>query len=122
MRASSRLSVFWPLSLPKSKPITSRVSYLEVSCSLFRRFNPNNLYCIGNVFYDTLICTAAHTAGIDRGLRKAILASIASDEALKAVESMVLNDPMIDGLIGTTRAVDIISGGVKAHVKDVPRS
>ena len=35
---------------------------------------------------------------------------------------MVLKDPMIDGLIGTTRAVDIVIGGAKAYVKDVPRS
>ena len=33
---------------------------------------------------------------------------------------MVLNDPLIDGLIGTTRAVDIISGGVKAYVEMCP--
>ena len=113
MHISSRTSGFWPLSLPRSKPIPSPASYPEVPFSLFWRYNPNNPHRIGDVLYDTLICTAVHTAGVDRRVRKTILASIGSDRALKAVESMILNVPLINALIGTTRAVDIISGGVK---------
>jgi Gly-Xaa carboxypeptidase len=66
------------------------------------------------VFYDTLLCTAVHSAEIDRDLKKAILASTKSDKALKAVESMIFKDPLISSLVGTTRAVDIVGGGVKA--------
>jgi len=66
------------------------------------------------VFYDTLICAAIHSAEINQDLRKAILASIESDEALEAVESAVFQDPLINALVSTTRAVDIISGGVKS--------
>jgi len=47
-------------------------------------------------------------------MRKSILASIESDEALKAVESMIFRDPLISALVTTTRAVDIIGGGVKS--------
>ena len=74
----------------------------------------NNPPRIGDVFYDTLICTAVHSVGVDPDMRKAILASIESDEALKAVESMIFQDPLTNTLVTTTRAVDIIGGGVIA--------
>lgn len=53
---------------------------------------------------------------MDRGLKNAILASTASDRALKVVESVIFNDPFTRSLVGTTRAVDIVGGGVKACV------
>lgn len=68
-----------------------------------------------NVFYDTLLCTAVHSAEIDSDMKKAILASIKSDKALKAVESIIFKTPLISALVGTTRAVDIVGGGVKAN-------
>ncbi|KAF9786338.1 carboxypeptidase S [Thelephora terrestris] len=72
-----------------------------------------------NMFYDTLLCTAVGSAEIDPDMRKAILASIISDEALRAVESIIFEVPLISSLVGTTRAVDIIGGGVKASVSEV---
>jgi Gly-Xaa carboxypeptidase len=54
-----------------------------------------------------------HSAEVNQDLKKAILASIKSDKALRVVESMVFKDPLITSLVGTTRAVDIIGGGVK---------
>lgn len=66
------------------------------------------------MFYDTLICSAVHSAGIDKDMRDAIFASIKSDKALKAVESAIFRDPLINALVTTTRAVDIVGGGVKA--------
>ncbi|KAF9786344.1 carboxypeptidase S [Thelephora terrestris] len=68
-----------------------------------------------NVFYDTLLCTAVRSAEIDPDMKKAILASIISDDALRAVESIIFKVPLISSLVGTTRAVDIIGGGVKAN-------
>ena len=47
-------------------------------------------------------------------MTEAILASIKSDKALRVVESMIFKDPLITSLVSTTRAVDIIGGGVKA--------
>ena len=74
----------------------------------------NSPSCIGNVFYDNLICTAVHSAEVDRRMRKTILASIKSDKALRAVQSMVSQDPSMSALVRTTRAVDIVGGGVKS--------
>ncbi|KAF9649050.1 carboxypeptidase S [Thelephora ganbajun] len=68
-----------------------------------------------NVYYDTLVCMATHSANVGKDLRQAILDSVTSDEALKVVESMVLRDPETRSLVGTTRAIDIIRGGVKAN-------
>jgi len=65
------------------------------------------------VFYDTLICTTVHSAEVDRRARKTILASIKSDKALRVVESMVSQDALMSALVRTTRAVDIVGGGVK---------
>ena len=75
-----------------------------------------DLSCLENVFYDTLLCSAVRSAEMDKGLRDAILASTVSDRALKAVESVIFNDPFTRSLVGTTRAVDIVGGGVKACV------
>jgi len=110
-----RTSDFWLLSLPRLKPTPSSPSCPEVYPipSLAQR-NLNNPPCIDNVFYDTLICTAAHSAEVDQDLRKAILASTKSDKALKTVESVIFRDPLINALVGTTRAVDVVGGGFKS--------
>ena len=92
-----------PLKLSRSTPFLVLTAHKS-----------DNPYCIGNVYYDTLICTAAHSAKIDRRMRKTILASIKSDKALRAVESMVSQDPSMDAFVRTTRAVDIVGGGVKS--------
>ena len=102
----------WLPSSQRSKPIPSPPSCPEVPRPSSYGA-PHNLPCIGNVFYDTLLCTAVHSSEIHRDTRKAILASIKSDEALKAVESMIFKDLMISSLVGTTRAVDLVGGGVK---------
>ncbi|KAF9646522.1 carboxypeptidase S, partial [Thelephora ganbajun] len=68
-----------------------------------------------NVFYNTLLCTAVHSTEVDRHMKKAILASTKSDKALRAVESVIFKDPLISSLVGTTRAVDLVGGGVKSN-------
>ena len=69
-----------------------------------------------NVYYDTLVCTAAHSSNVPKDLRKTILKSIESDRALSRVETLVLEDSNVRALIGTTTAVDITGGGVKVLV------
>jgi len=69
---------------------------------------------VDNVYYDTLVCIATHSANVEQGLRQAILDSVTSDEALEMVESMIFEDPETRSLVGTTRAIDIVGGGVKA--------
>lgn len=67
-----------------------------------------------NVYYDTLVCMATHSANVEKELRRAILDSATSGDALETVQSMIFKDPETRSLVGTTRAVDIIGGGVKA--------
>jgi len=67
-----------------------------------------------DVYYDTLVCMATHSANVKKELRQAILDSATSDKALEAVASMIFEDPETRSLVGTTRAIDIIRGGVKA--------
>lgn len=66
------------------------------------------------MYYDTLVCMATHSANVEEELRQAILDSATSDKALKFVESMIFRDSETRSLVGTTRAADIIGGGVKS--------
>ena len=66
------------------------------------------------MYYDTLLCVATHSVKVEDTLRQAILDSATSDEALKLVESVIFRDPATRSLVGTTRAIDIVGGGVKA--------
>jgi len=66
------------------------------------------------VYYDTLVCMATHSASVEKELRQAIFDSATSDEALETVGSMIFKDSEARSLVGTTRAIDIIGGGVKA--------
>ena len=66
------------------------------------------------VYYDTLVCMATHSTNVEKGLRQAILDSATSNKALKAVESTIFKDSETRSLVGTTRAIDIVGGGVKA--------
>ena len=101
------------IALIEANPIPLKLSRSTLFLVLTAR-KSDNLSCVGNVYYDTLICTAVHSAKVDRRMRKTILASIKSDKALKAVESMVSQDPSMDAFVRTTRAVDIVGGGVKS--------
>lgn len=79
-----------------------------------------NLTCIfqarGSVPYDTLLCAASYGETIPHDLKHAILKSRHSDKALRKVEELfVFSNILYSSLVGTTQAVDIISGGVKAN-------
>ncbi|KAJ3842030.1 carboxypeptidase S [Lentinula raphanica] len=66
--------------------------------------------------HDTLLCYASHGRDIPRSLKHAIFKSIRSDAALRKVDDMfVLKDRWYSSLVGTTQAVDMVSGGVKAN-------
>jgi len=97
----------------EANPIAPMLSRSTLFLVLTARHS-DNLSCIGNVFYETLICAAFHSAEIDQDVKETILASIDSDEALRAVQSMVSQDPLMSTLARTTRAVDIIGGGIKS--------
>ena len=48
-------------------------------------------------------------------LRKALLDADQSDKALHAAEKILFQDRMFRSLVGTTQAIDLISGGVKTN-------
>jgi hypothetical protein len=56
-----------------------------------------------DVYYDTLVCMATHSASVEKELRRAILDSETSDEALQAVEPVIFKDPETRSLEGTAR-------------------
>lgn len=60
-------------------------------------------------------CLGAHAHGLPKKLRKAIRRSAGSDRAFLRVEKLILADPAMRALVGTTQAIDLISGGVKSN-------
>ncbi|KAJ7034588.1 hypothetical protein C8F04DRAFT_1259825 [Mycena alexandri] len=60
-------------------------------------------------------CLAAHAPDMPGLLKRAILRARTNPVALKAVEAILLKDPTIRALVGTTQAVDVVSGGVKSN-------
>ncbi|KAJ3847607.1 hypothetical protein EV368DRAFT_50867 [Lentinula lateritia] len=70
----------------------------------------------GTVPHDTLLCYAAHGHDISPRLKHAIFKSTHCDAALRRVEDLyVSKDHWYSSLVGTTQAVDMIYGGVKAN-------
>lgn len=69
---------------------------------------------LDTVSYDLFKCLAAHSPKMPKDLRKALIQSTESDDALKAAESILRQDPTFKALVGTTQAIDLINGGVKA--------
>ena len=67
--------------------------------------------------YTLLQCEAAYAAedAMLPRLRKAIKRSLVSDLALKFVTEVMLRDKIWKAFVGTTQAVDIVDGGVKAN-------
>lgn len=65
--------------------------------------------------YDTLQCIAQYAKSLPEQTRKLIKASASSNEALEAIQPIVLNDRTLKSLVGTTQAVDLIHGGVKSN-------
>ena len=65
--------------------------------------------------YTKLQCLAAHAPTLPSGLRKSILDAEKSDKALHAVEKILFQDRTFRALVGTTQAIDVIFGGVKAN-------
>ncbi|KAJ4473833.1 hypothetical protein J3R30DRAFT_3707797 [Lentinula aciculospora] len=68
-----------------------------------------------SVFYGTLQCYAGYGKTIPSNLRKAIVRSAYSKKALKRLSDMLFMNPANVALVGTTRAIDLIQGGVKSN-------
>lgn len=68
-----------------------------------------------NPFYQQLQCYATHGNSIDSKLKKNILNMGSSKKAWKAVIKEVLKQPVMKFLVMTSKAVDIIKGGIKVN-------
>ncbi|KAJ6469326.1 hypothetical protein C8R45DRAFT_837463 [Mycena sanguinolenta] len=65
--------------------------------------------------YNMAACLAAHAPDMPHKLKRAILRAPKSERARQRAEAMLVEDPMTRALVGTTQAVDIVSGGVKSN-------
>lgn len=65
--------------------------------------------------YRSLHCLAEHSPSIPERLKRAIKQSIDSDRALRKTEEIIFQDDEIRSAVGTTQAVDLVQGGVKAN-------
>ncbi|KAF9070917.1 hypothetical protein BDP27DRAFT_1446637 [Rhodocollybia butyracea] len=102
-------------------PAHTTIGYLAALITEYER-NPFPVELVrGSVPHDTLLCYASYGETIPRGLKHAIVKSTHSDKALRKVDELfVLPDPWYSSLVGTTQAIDIIQGGVKANA--LPKS
>jgi Gly-Xaa carboxypeptidase len=65
--------------------------------------------------YGTAQCYAEHGKELPKGLRRALKRSVHSDRNLKKAEEILFKEKEFKGLTGTTQAIDLIQGGVKAN-------
>lgn len=65
--------------------------------------------------YETLQCVAEHGKSVPSKLRNIIKKSARSDNALRALTSVIRQDKVLKSLVGTTQAIDLIQGGVKSN-------
>jgi Gly-Xaa carboxypeptidase len=68
----------------------------------------------GTPLYGMVQCFT-RASGLPKQLKSAIVASADDDAALQQVEDVVFEQPSFRALAGTTQAVDIIQGGIKAN-------
>ncbi|KAJ7742132.1 hypothetical protein DFH07DRAFT_44200 [Mycena maculata] len=76
---------------------------------------PTPVLKLGSPPFEMAQCLAAHGPAVPHALKSAVLRAKHSKKALKKAEGMLLEDPMFRALVGTTQAVDIVSGGVKSN-------
>lgn len=60
-------------------------------------------------------CLAAYAPELPKSIRKSVKKAASSDKALRAAQDKLFEDPTFKALVGTTQAVDMISGGVKSN-------
>ncbi|KAJ4480108.1 carboxypeptidase S [Lentinula aciculospora] len=97
-------------------PTHTTIGYLASIIVAFEK-NPFPVELVRNtVPHDTLLCYASHGDAIPHSLKHAIFQSTYRDAALREVEDLfVSKDHWYSSLVGTTQAVDMVFGGVKAN-------
>ena len=69
----------------------------------------------GTPIYGTIQCIGQYAKNLPAHLRALIKASVHSDRALSKLEAELIRDALYSALIGTTQAIDLVQGGVKAN-------
>ncbi len=69
----------------------------------------------GTPIYGTIQCVGQYAENLPAHLRALVKTSVHSDRALRKLEAELIRDPIYSALIGTTQAVDLVQGGVKAN-------
>ncbi|EGN91720.1 hypothetical protein SERLA73DRAFT_173383 [Serpula lacrymans var. lacrymans S7.3] len=78
--------------------------------------NPFEAHLIrGSPTYKTVQCLAEHGSEMPLAWREVIRLSQYSDEALREAEMLLLQNPIIKSLAGTTQAINLIRGGIKTN-------
>lgn len=72
-------------------------------------------FSLDNPIYDVLQCAAEHSGFLPPHVREAILKAPVDEGKRKVLTEFAASHPDIRDLIRTTRAVDVINGGVKAN-------
>lgn len=70
-----------------------------------------------NPFYSTLVCAASH-GDVGKKLDKLVKGSLGCDKKLHQLETELAKNRAYKALIGTTQAVDLVSGGIKVNVRN----
>ena len=65
--------------------------------------------------YQKSQCLAAYAPELPKKLRKALQKGRKSDKALRQAEKTLFEDIKFKALVGTTLAIDLVSGGVKTN-------
>ncbi|KAG6821197.1 hypothetical protein H0H93_004017 [Arthromyces matolae] len=65
--------------------------------------------------YSTLQCAAKYAKDLDKDFRKTIKRAAKSNRYLRKLEAFIAKDRLYASLVGTTQAIDVIEGGVKAN-------
>ncbi|XP_006461973.1 hypothetical protein AGABI2DRAFT_193317 [Agaricus bisporus var. bisporus H97] len=78
--------------------------------------NPSELeFSRAHPFYGTLQCFATHAENMPSDYRKLIIASATSDGAMRKLIETISQDHLLKNFIGTTQAINVIKGGIKAN-------
>ncbi|KAJ7056189.1 hypothetical protein C8F01DRAFT_1157035 [Mycena amicta] len=106
----------YPAHFPNSVPPEhTSIGMLAAFIVHFENNAPVPKLTAGTPAFAMTQCLAAHAPDMPRKLKHAILHADKSKKALKFAEKALFQDQMTKSLVGTTQAIDMISGGVKSN-------
>ncbi|KAJ7670374.1 carboxypeptidase S [Mycena rosella] len=96
-------------------PEHTSIGMLAAMIVHLERNAPKAVLEVGTPAFQMAQCIGAHGPAMQPALKRAILHAGKSKKALQKAEALLLQDPMYKAMVGTTLAVDIVSGGVKSN-------